>query len=512
MAWWDDVVEFAGSVVGAAGDVVEGAVDAVTEVAEEVTETVTDVADAGLDAMRDAAAAISPALGAIANVGLGVIKGAVHAVTDAFGIAFDILRNVGKLISDILHLNLADVIGDLGNLVINIGQAVVWALRVIFGAYFGKEVSDYFMRDRALTFIRTLIIGEFGKTEGEAILSKLGSGTTHFGLPINASVRIMRADSSAGADSFPFAALHPKTLDLFALAGLLSFNSFRIARGRTRVVQVDAAGNDMWWWPMTRSAIRSFLASGGTSIRIRAYAMTSYAAGKAMRTAFRKFKKLCIDLKWGTSFNLPSLQAFVTQPCRNAREFSFFAGIDGNPIDALWFAQNTPRDGQPDQDGMPLSIAIFGFEDGKFGLTTGRTINRGRLSACGGHSTADTCITGIPRQAGDYLTLDTDGDGTNDAAPADACGCGVTWRDPWPPYFSRVVLTHELGHYFGLAHAGHDGIDKIMISTADGSSRWDWSDSWWRLWLHGDAEFVEEDVEHAWRFIVKKMPHVLRAL
>ena len=362
------------------------------------------------------------------------------------------------------------------------------------------------MRDRALTFIRTLVIDQFGKREGEEILSKLGSGSTHFGLPINASVRIMREDS---ADGFPFVELHNNgTLDLFSLAGLLSFKRFRINRERTRVVQVDASGNDMWWSPMTRSTVRSFLDSGGTSIRIRAYAMTSYATGKAMRTAFRKFKKLCIDLKWSTPFNVPSIQHFVTQPCRNAREFSFFAG--GGADDSLWFAQNTPRDGQPNQDGTPLAIGIFGYEDGKFGLTSGRVINRGRLPACGGSSTSDECITVIGRQVHDFVSLDSDSDGVDDI-PDDPCGSGVTWRDAYPPYFGRVVLAHELGHYFGLAHAGHNGFDKIMIATRDGSSIWS-GDTWWRLWLYGDAEFVEEDVEHAWRFIVKKMPHVLRSL
>jgi hypothetical protein len=68
-----------------------------------------------------------------------------------------------------------------------------------------------------------------------------------------------------------------------------------------------------------------------------------------------------------------------------------------------------------------------------------------------------------------------------------------------------------LAHYFGLAHAGHNGFDKIMISKADGSLVWG-SDSWWRVWLYGDAVFTEEDVEQTWRFIVKKMPHVLRAV
>ena len=199
MAWWDDAAEAVGSAVGWVGDAAEAVVDTATEVAEEVTESASDAADSGLDALRDGAASAGPALGAVANVVLGVVKGAVHAVADLAAIAFDVVRNVGKLVSDVLHLNLADIIADLGNIGINVLQLMVWGVRLVTCAYFGKEVSDYFMRDRALTFNRTLIIDEFGKKDGENILRKLGSGSLHFGLPIAASARIMVADSN----SFP---------------------------------------------------------------------------------------------------------------------------------------------------------------------------------------------------------------------------------------------------------------------------------------------------------------------
>jgi len=242
MAWWDDAAEAVGSAVGWLGDAAEAVVDTATEVTEEVTESASDAADAGLDALRDGAASVGPALGAVANVVLGVVKGALHAVADLAATTFDVVRNVGKLLSDILHLNLADIIADLGNIGINILQLLVWGVRLVTGAYFGKEVSDYFMRDRALTFIRNLIIDEFGNKDGEDILRKLGSGSLHFGLPIAASTRIMAADSN----TFPFVTLHNAgVIDLFALAGLLSFNSFRIARERTRVVRVNAAGGNV---------------------------------------------------------------------------------------------------------------------------------------------------------------------------------------------------------------------------------------------------------------------------
>ena len=103
MAWWDDAAEAVGSAVGWVGDAAEAVVDTATEVAEEVTESASDAADAGLDALRDGAASAGPALGAVANVVLGVVKGAVHAVADLAAIAFDVVRNVGKLVSDVLH-------------------------------------------------------------------------------------------------------------------------------------------------------------------------------------------------------------------------------------------------------------------------------------------------------------------------------------------------------------------------------------------------------------------------
>jgi hypothetical protein len=135
MAWWDDAAEAVGSGVGWLGDAAEAVVDTATEVVEEVTESASDAADAGLDALRDGAASVGPALGAVANVVLGVVKGAVHAVVDLAGITFDIIRNVGKLVSDVLHLNLADVIADLGNIGINILQLIfVWGARLVTGA------------------------------------------------------------------------------------------------------------------------------------------------------------------------------------------------------------------------------------------------------------------------------------------------------------------------------------------------------------------------------------------
>lgn len=290
----------------------------------------------------------------------------------------------------------------------------------------------------------------------------------------------MMADSI----SFPFVALHNAgTLDLFALAGLLSTTSFPIFNARTRVVMVDAAGTEMWWRPVTRPDIKAFLASGGASSRLRCYALEPHGVGKAMRTAHNKYKKLCIDLSFDASFYFPSWQTYATQPCVTAADFTI-AGA------GAWFAANTPQNGAESLDARPLCVTIFNLAGGEFGIVAGRTINRlvANTNGCAPDSSADACITGINRTV----------------------GSGVLWRDGYPPWFGRLVLAHELGHYFGLAHAGHDGVENVMFSKGEGNAILGGGS--WRLWSHGEPVFVDADVEHAWRFIIKRMRHVLEAL
>jgi len=37
-------------------------------------------------------------------------------------------------------------------------------------------------------------------------------------------------------------------------------------------------------------------------------------------------------------------------------------------------------------------------------------------------------------------------------------GSGVAMRKVYPGYFSKMVMAHEMGHYFGLCHINHNGV------------------------------------------------------
>jgi len=45
-------------------------------------------------------------------------------------------------------------------------------------------------------------------------------------------------------------------------------------------------------------------------------------------------------------------------------------------------------------------------------------------------------------------------------------------RKVYPGYFSKMVMAHEMEHYFGLCHINHNGVQNIMFSTAAGNRSW----------------------------------------
>ena len=89
---------------------------------------------------------------------------------------------------------------------------------------------------------------------------------------------------------------------------------------------------------------------------------------------------------------------------------------------------------------------------------------------------------------------------------------GVTARSTGVDYFFAAVLAHEMGHYFGLDHPGHDGLQYIMYSPS--KNKWD-ADfvatlvSY--LFVGGEPEFSMTDAENAWDWIINIAPDGLPA-
>ena len=87
--------------------------------------------------------------------------------------------------------------------------------------------------------------------------------------------------------------------------------------------------------------------------------------------------------------------------------------------------------------------------------------------------------------------------------PSPPSTSGVSCRDILPDIAFEYVLTHELGHYFGLVHV--DGVHRIMYSNKE--------KSWWHWWMpfsllvfEQQPKFVLEEAKAAWNYIVAGWP------
>lgn len=503
MGWLEDLGNAAASVLSAGGDLLEVVVETVTETAQSGVDALEDVVDnVGTGARDWVAANTNPVLTGLVNVAFGVGGGVLDFTFDAVGIGLDLTADVAHLAGDALRLNLPQVIADLANLGIGAGEAGVAAGRFLTGGYFAGGTIANVERDQAMTFIRLLVLDEFGDKLGAELLERLGFGSVRPGLRMSVDYRVLRMDSAV----YPLAADHAAgVFDLFTLAGVLSVNSFRIAQERTRVVVVDDNGSELWWVPVGRSVIQSFLDTG--SPRLRVYAWENHAASRAMRFARQKLRDMFVLVDFGPIETLSRFQAAQVIDITSAEEFRLH-GLDRYYELGRFVAALTGQDGEPADDFRALAVGVFGFSGGGTnGIAAGVRIHRSEAAnaSCGPADTSVDCITELRRTEADYDDAD-DPRGAMTGDPETPCGRAVLHRDTFPPYFSKFVLAHELGHHLGLAHAGHDGVQNIMF-TISGQDVLD--SGLWRLWATGEPTFSPADVEHVWRFLVHRLPHLL---
>lgn len=76
---------------------------------------------------------------------------------------------------------------------------------------------------------------------------------------------------------------------------------------------------------------------------------------------------------------------------------------------------------------------------------------------------------------------------------------GTTFRTRFPEIGFRFVPIHEIGHYYGLNHTGHDNPSLIMWSPVGSANVGDAIPEF--LFLSGEANFTEDDARAAWNYI-----------
>ena len=76
---------------------------------------------------------------------------------------------------------------------------------------------------------------------------------------------------------------------------------------------------------------------------------------------------------------------------------------------------------------------------------------------------------------------------------------GTTFRTRFPEVALRFVPIHEIGHYYGLNHEGHNSPSLIMWSPVAGGGIGDAVPEY--LFLSGEANFTLDDARTVWAYI-----------
>jgi hypothetical protein len=488
MGWLSDIGNAVSSAASAVGDAVEDGVDAVVDTVEDAADTVIDTVQDGVQAGSDWLCRNAGTVGcAVGNFVGGLIDGALEGIQDLLHDALDLVRDLGGIIGSILRLDLPGLLQDLGTLGLDIVDIIIDAGRFVSGGYFVGGIVGYFKREALIEFVEDLVANRFGAIPQllAFVRSKIGLDGGRFGFPLPAEHRVFVLDSN----TVPLWQLHRDgTLDLYAMAGLLSFDSFAIgaAHPNTVVKSVGSDGEDNLW-PVSRWTIAKYLESEGRDRRLRVYAMSRRIIARNLRTASRKLDEIGVVLKWNDGENFSWFRTYDRQYITKD-EYDFNTGL-------LETLLARPEYNRPGGENCKL-LALGAFKLDKLGQTAGRDILQcndfpadcrvlGRTDRC--------CNTIAPPNA------------TTGVIPSS----GVIYRDSYPSDLFQYVLGHEIGHYVGLCHCCHSAQDVMWTwPPKDPDAHWVSSGLVSYYW-ESEPHFSLDDGKNAWRFIVYELASCL---
>lgn len=496
MGFFSDIGNAVASAASAVGDVVEDVVDTIADTVEDAADAVADTVEDAVDGATDWIDEHFSIAGRVADVVGGAISGFVRGVADVVKSAANIVRDVGAIVGSLLRLDFAGVLRGLGELA---GHAIglffnFWRL-VLGGSIIGGVIRQW-RRSSLREFVSDLLEERFGTDPMRLNRMKANVGLSRgsFGLPMKGEHRVFYLDSA----KTDLAGMHQRgELDLYQMAGLLSFQSFDIyPNPRTWVAKVTSDGDEAYL--INRTILSEHISSNGVEHRIRVFALTGSGIAKNMKTSVEKFKQLGIKLDWNDPLYFSNFRDYsrheITADELTLSESSEVVGpwliSQGLRHETIDPAGNPIAD--PADDRTLLAFAIFKFR--KFGQVYGRDIDQtDPVDNPSNPERDDGCGSAVCRST-EKRNM--------------AKGSGVVYRDVWPSWIFQYVMTHEGGHYVGLCHRGH-GIKDIMWTIAENS---DTNTINWGLleYLTGNQpHFSYGDAKNCWRFLVDQMPHVI---
>jgi hypothetical protein len=437
----------------------------------------------------------------------GIVNGALDAVQQIVGGILHIVKDAAGIVGSLLRLDLPGLIDAVLHLLIDVGILVLDALRTVLLGFFIGHIVENFDRNGLRQFVNRLLRDNFAEPRRTQVRNALRMSDPLWGLRPHVTHKTLVMESPA----MPLAAMHNDgTLDLFSMAGVLSFNSFGVFKRRFTVKWLDRNGLESTF-PASRYHIAKFLETGEPNLRI--YAQTPSELRDRIQFAIKHFNGMGIRPTWNHFITVPQRTPLVTHSITQVSEFNLVCfqqavDADGNVIiesDELGrFLNDTGLKDSTERETNITSITPFHVlvqvanvdgdlisSDDFFGDTAGRDIEEGdRAESCQTPNRNDECCILVQR--------------TQERRQV---GSGVAMRNVYPGYFSKMVMAHEMGHYFGLCHINHNGVQNIMFSNAAHNSIWDWG--LFGYYLNAEPYFTSRDKRNVWRFIVDQLRNEL---
>jgi hypothetical protein len=388
-----------------------------------------------------------------------VIVAVIDTVVAAIEIVIDILRILWNAIT-LDWQDLKDAWKDLLADLTDLGPLLVKWLRIAvavgtFGipyvlGYIRDEINEYRLRN----YIRDKLDKHFADDPRclEAVKEAINLDHGPFGLEFDATSVRTFVDSSSGPDGGPptlFTLQQEKKLDLYELTGLNVGNV--LDRPRVEAYLIDGQ------LPIDNEDIDQYIASGGAGPHFKVLAFKPSAETEKITVAKDKGRQVGLKLQWDRS----TLKV---------------EGID---------SMNVPKVNESTSRNAFLTGALGRATDG-----------------------SDVCRLAA---GGVFNMTHSDGRhpfGWTSTFSAGSPVCGLVHRDRLPPEFMKYVLIHECGHYFSLAHEGHDGLDKIMYSPVQ-NGWWSWNLILEFLVWSGEPRFTLDDGKKVWDFLIDTIPFCL---
>lgn len=378
---------------------------------------------------------------AIATAIFGFISGIVDWVADIVDWVRDTVDGVKDLITGILTLNWCKIQGGLG--ILNVFRVITSVTRIPAGWFYsGPEalISQASLERIIDGALASAFTGDPARLERSRSRARLG------GSPLGLPIQIAPWRMAIRSGDFLRGLAQEGIINLHAIAG-------RVSDCGGRFIYDQFAGEVVYTGTSTtvsQSDLDTFLAEGPESVpSFTVYPITTDLYRRYLDVARRKGSEIGLNLTWKkiaelvvTSSEFVPLQSDTTS---------------GTSHQTMLTNLGRPSTGENLRE-VPV-VSLFGYRD--------------------------TTLHGLTSWF---------------RPPGAGSPSGTSFRTRFPEVGFRFVPIHEIGHYFGLDHAGHVSPRYIMWSPRAGPIEWGEAVGEYGF-LSGEPIFSEEDAREVWNWI-----------